>query len=414
MNYKESISWLFTQFPAYQNVGVSAYKPDLDNVLELCAFFKVDYSKLKFIHIAGTNGKGSTSNYLASILQEASYKTGLFTSPHITDFRERIRVNGEMISEEKVISFCQEVQNSKFSVKPSFFEITWVLALMHFIASECDICVIETGLGGRLDATNIITPKLSIITNVSLDHVSILGDTVDKIAFEKAGIIKENVPLVVGESTAVTKPIFEKQAQLKNSEIHFAEAFTSTDNIFPEDTYLFKNERTVKKAVELLNQIGFNISNENTKTGILSVASNTGFSGRFQVISEKPKIILDAAHNVAGITELLKTAKLEAYEQVHIIYGASSDKNVEEILHLFPANSNLYLCPFFSPRSLSYEDLEKLKEKSEHHFEIFTSIIDAFTFVQRTVNDKDILLITGSFFLLADFFQYFSKKDLLE
>ncbi|MES2588127.1 MAG: folylpolyglutamate synthase/dihydrofolate synthase family protein [Bacteroidota bacterium] len=414
MTYKESVDWLFEQFPAYQKIGVSAYKPDLGNVLALCDYFEVNYNSLKYIHVAGTNGKGSTSNYLASVLQESNYKTGLFTSPHILDFRERIRVNGEMISEEKVISFCEKIQASNFAVKPSFFEITWVLALIHFIESKCEICVIETGLGGRLDATNIIHPILSIITNISLDHIAILGNTVEEIAFEKAGIIKKHVPVVIGESDSITKTIFEAKATEKESELYFAERFQVEKGLFPTESYLFKNERTVKQAFEVLQKHGFHFTEEQINSGIRNVSQNTGFLGRYQLVSVKPKIIIDAAHNVAGITQLMQNIKLESFEKLHIIYGASNDKNVNEIIDLFPKDCELYLCLFFNQRSLSFEQLEKLKIENERNFGVFTSIIDAFTFVQRTVNENDILLITGSFFLLSDFFEHFSKKDLLK
>ena len=413
MNYQESVDWLFDQFPAYQKMGVSAYKPDLNNVLELCTYFKVDFSSLKFIHIAGTNGKGSTSNYLASILQEASYKTGLFTSPHILDFRERIRVNGEMISEEKVISFCEKIKNSNFDIKPSFFEITWVLCLIHFIDSKCDICVIETGLGGRLDSTNIIIPILSIITNISLDHTAILGNTLEEITFEKAGIIKYDIPILIGECDSISRPIFTEQAKIKNSQIHFSEDFEIGNSFFNKNSYLFKNERTIKNAIQLLIQHGFKIEVSLINKGLKNVSRNTGFTGRYQEIARNPKIIVDAAHNVAGISELMKTIYLEKFENLHIIYGASNDKDVLEILNLFPANCNLYLCPFTNQRSLTFEQLNLLKVEIKQKCQIFPAIQESFNYVQNTVNENDIILITGSFFLLSDFFEFFSDKDLL-
>jgi dihydrofolate synthase/folylpolyglutamate synthase len=413
MNYQESVDWLFDQFPAYQKIGVSAYKPDLNNVLELCTYFKVEYSSLKFIHIAGTNGKGSTSNYLASILQEASYKTGLFTSPHILDFRERIRVNGEMISEEKVISFCEEIKNSNFDIKPSFFEITWVLCLIHFVESKCKICVIETGLGGRLDSTNIINPILSIITNISLDHIAILGNTLEEITFEKAGIIKNDIPVLIGECDSISRPIFIEQAKIKSSQIYFSEDFEIGNSFFDINSYLFKNERTIKNAIQLLNLHGLKIERSLINKGLKNVSRNTGFIGRYQEIARNPKIIVDAAHNIAGISELIKTIKTEKFENLHIIYGASNDKDALEILNLLPTNCNLYLCTFSNQRSLTFEQLKELNVKINQKSQIFSSVKESFNYVQNTVNENDIILITGSFFLLIYFFDFFSKKELL-
>jgi dihydrofolate synthase/folylpolyglutamate synthase len=414
VTYKESISWLFNQFPAYQNVGVAAYKPDLDNVLALCKYFKVDYSKLKFIHVAGTNGKGSTSNYLASILQESGTKTGLFTSPHILDFRERIRVNGEMISEQKVLEFCKLIQTTNFDIKPSFFEITWVLALIQFIESDCDICVIETGLGGRLDATNIINPILSVITNIGLDHTAILGNTLAEIAFEKAGIIKRAIPVVLGEKNQETKAVFGSKALEMQTEIYFSEDFKFENTFFPLESYLAQNEKTVRASIAILNKIGFNVSEENILSGLKNVYLNTGFYGRFQQIQEKPKIILDAAHNKHGIEMLLKSISKLKCDKLHIIYGASNDKNLEEIVALFPSEAQLYLTSFSNMRSFSYQELMAFQLDNKKIQKIYPTIHEAFIEVQTSVNENDMLLITGSFFLLSDFFAFFSEKDLLK
>ena len=301
MTYAESVDWLFAQFPAYQKIGVSAYKPDLDNVLALCDYYRVDYSRLKFIHIAGTNGKGSAANYLASILQENGLKTGLFTSPHILDFRERIRVNGNMIPEEQVIAFCELVRQSDFSVQPSFFEITWILALRHFLAENCEICVIETGLGGRLDATNIITPLLSYISNIGLDHTSILGDSLEKIAAEKAGIIKMGVPVLIGEYNPKTQPVFEEKAQKMDAPLFWSDDFHFEQYVFPEGTYPRKNEHKVRALIQLLNTLHFSISPEECERGFRNVAQNTGFRGRFQQISGKSCTVIDAAPNADGV-----------------------------------------------------------------------------------------------------------------
>lgn len=412
MTYAESVDWLFSQFPAYQKIGVSAYKPDLDNVSELCSYYEVDYARLKFIHIAGTNGKGSTANYLASILQENGQKTGLFTSPHILDFRERIRVNGQMIPEEKVITFCELIQQSDFQVKPSFFEITWILALQHFLDENCEVCVIETGLGGRLDATNIITPLLSIITNIGLDHTAILGETIPEIASEKAGIIKAGVPVLIGEYSPQTQSIFERKAQHENAPLYASHEFHFDSYVFPQGSYLRKNERYVRSAVQILNAGDFDISDEEIDAGFRKAAHNTGFRGRFQQLSQKPLIFVDAAHNADGISQLLLSIRHYNYTNLHVIYGASNDKDVEAILALFPAQTRFYLCPFSNMRSLTFAELQQLQERSAHHIQVFAGIEEACLFVQNSVNENDMLLITGSFFLLSDFFQFFSEKDL--
>lgn len=412
MSYPDSVDWLFQQFPAYQLVGTSAYKPDLDNILELCAHFDIDYSKLKYIHVAGTNGKGSTSNFLASILQETGYKTGLFTSPHILDFRERIRVNGNTISEQEVIDFCELVQSSHLSIKPSFFEITWLLALKHFISQNCEICVIETGLGGRLDSTNIITPLLSIITNIGLDHVSILGNSLEQIAFEKAGIIKAGVPCVLGENQPEIHSVFTQKAFALGSVLHLAYENEVENPVFQIGTYSYKNERTVRKAISVLQKLGFSITATNIQDGLQNVAQNTGFRGRFQILSQHPLIIADAAHNEDGIRSLIAAISLQEYDKLWVIYGASNDKNVLEILALFPPETHFLFSPFENQRSLSTIELAELQKNIAQKSNLFDSVASAFAYGQQVVNENDILLITGSFFLLSDFFSHFSAKDL--
>ena len=411
MLYKESVDWLFNQFPAYQNIGISAYKPDLDNIYYLCDLFEINYSHLKFVHVAGTNGKGSTCNYLASILQESEYRTGLFTSPHIEDFRERIRVNGIMISEVEVIDFCALIKKTPLDIKPSFFEITWMLALKHFIANECEICIIEVGLGGRLDATNIISPILSIITNISLDHTSILGNSLEKIAFEKAGIMKPNVPCIIGSNQINILSIFQDKATLLPCPIIFTDELI-IDSIFQKGSYAYKNELTVREAIRQLNIIGFSISNEMIENGFKNVKQNTGFKGRFDILSTKPFLIADAAHNSDGITQLLSSISLIQYDKLWIIYGASNDKDVDEILDLFPKECQIILCEFNNSRSLNQKQLSKLSANLIQKNEIFPNIKQALTYCQQIVNESDIILVCGSFFLLSDFFSYFSQKDL--
>lgn len=406
MTYEQATSWLFDQFPAYQKIGVQAYKPDLSNTLMLCEILEITYSQLQFVHVAGTNGKGSTSNYLASIFQEAGYKTGLFTSPHIVDFRERIRINGIEIPEQRVIAFCEHIQLIQIPIAPSFFEITWALCLDYFLEQDCEICIIETGLGGRLDSTNIITPLLSIITNIGMDHQAILGDTLPQIALEKAGIIKTKVPVLIGETTAETKPVFSDVAIARNSPIHFAETIpVHEDFVFEANTYPWKNEKLVRIAVQLLNEnTPFNILPKHITNGIKNVTQNTGFRARFQRLSTSPLTIIDAAHNTDGIKAVLESLKQIQQGTLTVLYGTSSDKNIAEILSLFPHKTQFIFTQFENERTASLEQLKAAAQKNALEGKFFTSSKDALIYAQQIVNKEDTLLITGSFFLISDFF----------
>jgi dihydrofolate synthase/folylpolyglutamate synthase len=405
MTYEEAIDWLFEQFPAYQKIGAVAYKPDLSNTLSLCKQLNIDFNQLQYIHVAGTNGKGSTSNMLASICMEKGLKTGLFTSPHIHDFRERILVNGIQISKKRVVSFCQQIRSLTLEVKPSFFEITWALTLTHFIETKCEICIIETGLGGRLDSTNIISPILSVITNIGLDHVAILGDTLEKIAFEKAGIIKPSIPIVIGETLPETISVFESSAKAQNSTVFWAEKeeFTNTFH-FPTESYQWKNERTVRSAMRALNELGFEFSETQITAGIENTNKNTGFRGRFEIIAKNPLTIVDAAHNVDGIKQLLRTVESNITGQLHIVYGTSSDKDLHSILSLFPRDAQFYLTEFSSERSAKIADLRKTAETIGLNATYFLKMKEAVESAQQSANKTDTILITGSFFLISDFF----------
>lgn len=410
MTYNEAISWLFEQFPAYQQVGISAYKPDVDNVVALCEQLDVDFNQLKYIHVAGTNGKGSTCNFLASILQESGFRTGLFTSPHILDFRERIRVDGKMIEEQKVIDFCLRIQKSKLRVKPSFFEITFILSLEHFINQKCDYCVVETGLGGRLDATNIIQPILSIITNIGFDHTALLGNTYEEIAFEKAGIIKKLTPVVIGETNDQTKKVFLNKASAMESPIYFAEDFTMSAKIYPAASYLSKNEhlaRVSSKFLSELEQIELK-----TDEGVKNTPRNTGFFGRLHCLQDKPLILLDAAHNKEGLKSLFQSIHLEQYQNTHILFGTTSEKEITELVDLFPPKAAVYFSSFKNPRSKTVNDFEVFNKNSQKKWPIFEKVHHAIEYIQPLVNENDIWIVTGSFFLLSDFFAFFSKKDL--
>lgn len=405
MTYPEAIDWLFQQFPAYQKIGASAYKPDLDNIISLCAYLEIDHAQLKFIHVAGTNGKGSTSSMLASTFMEKGFTTGLFTSPHILDFRERIVVNGHQIPEARVIAFCEQIQSSALPVEPSFFEITWALALVWFIEMNCEMCVIETGLGGRLDSTNIISPVLSVITNISLDHTAILGNTLPQIAFEKAGIIKPNTPVVLGTYTAETLPVFQEVAKGRKADLFLAENYAGTNAFvsFP-NTYSWENERTVRRAFEVLAKIGYPFTATEIEVGILNITPNTGFRGRFQVIAREPLTIVDVAHNEDGIRQMLKTLSHFQQGTLHIVYGTSSDKDLSHILQLFPQDARYFMTEFSSERSAKIDQLELYATQNGLNAKYFLKVSEAVESAQLSANKEDTILITGSFFLVSDFF----------
>jgi len=405
MDYSATIEWLFKQFPSYQQIGKKAYKPDLGNIIQLCNHLQLDYNSLKNVHVAGTNGKGSTTNLLASICIEAGLKTGVFTSPHLLDFRERIAINSELISQKEVITFCEKIKNLDFS--PSFFEITFAMALAHFIANKCDICIIETGLGGRLDATNIITPILSIITNISLDHTDLLGETISEIAFEKAGIIKQNKPVIIGEASSESLKVFEKVASERNSDLHIVPE-NQTDRL----DYKTINENTVKYSIPFLRDY-FNITQQHIIQGIENIFKNRNFIGRFQYFEHSPNVILDVAHNPAGIEQLFNLVNQQTFDgQLHIIYGASSDKNVKEIISLFPKDAIISFCEFSTDRTMKIENFKQISSNFNLKFNFFHTIQDAFSLTKNTVNKNDTIIITGSFFLISDFLHFFSPKHL--
>ncbi len=405
-NYTETIDWLFQQFPSYQAIGAAAYKPDLGNILNLLGHLGHPEKNLRFIHIAGSNGKGSTSSLLASILKENGEKVGLFTSPHIQDFRERIHINGEMISEQAVIDFCQPFQSNQLQIEPSFFEITFAMALEHFNKEKCTICVIETGLGGRLDATNCITPLLSIITNISIEHTQFLGNTLAEISAEKAGIIKPTIPVIIGESTPESKTVFSATAIKNEAPIIWAENFESTEIFrFPLlGNYQRLNFRTVLCAIETLKSQGFSITQETIQKGLDNLTINTGFYGRMQIVSSQPTTILDVSHNVDGIQKTLESVISSLTGKLHIIYGTSSDKNYEEIVELFPNDATLNFCTFSNQRSITRKQIEDLIQKKKLKATIFENVKSAISEVQSTANKEDTILVFGSFFLVSDFF----------
>lgn len=404
MNYQETTNWMFNQLPMYQLQGASAYKEDLTNIRILAAHLDNPQNLLKCIHVAGTNGKGSTSHMLSSVLQEAGYKVGLYTSPHLKDFRERIKINGKEISEEFVIDFIAKHKSFFEANDMSFFEMSVGLAFDYFAAEKVDIAIIEVGLGGRLDATNIITPLVSVITNIGLDHTQFLGNTLEAIAGEKAGIIKPNVPVVIGEYTDETKPVFLAKAEDNNAPIYLASDLI--DQIYLSDLigdYQFHNKKTVQQTIAVLNnQNDFKISEEQLKEGLLHVVKNTGLQGRWLQLGENPKIICDTAHNKHGLSVVMNQLQNEKFEKLHIVLGVVNDKDLDSILPLFPKEAQYYFCSPNSSRGLPTETLQNAAEKFGLIGEKYDSVESAFAKAKQNASKNDFIYAGGSTFVVAE------------
>jgi len=408
MNYQETLNWMFNQLPMYQQQGASAYKEDLTNSILFSDYLGNPEKDLKFIHVAGTNGKGSTSHLLASVLQEAGYKVGLYTSPHLRDFRERIKiispeVSGE-ISEEFVCEFIEKHINFFKSNELSFFEMTVGLAFEYYKAEQVDIAIIEVGLGGRLDSTNIITPLISVITNIGKDHVQFLGNTLEAIANEKAGIIKNNIPVVIGEYTAETKPVFIAKAISTDSSIYFASDTITED--YPSDLkgdYQNSNKKTAIQTLRILNTISeFEISEAEIKKGFLYVVKNTGLQGRWQQLNSAPKTICDTAHNKHGLEIVLNQLEKEEFDTLHFVFGVVNDKDLEEILPLFPKNAVYYFCKPNMSRGLDAIILEQKSKEFGLQGKVYNSVSEAYTSAKENATSTDFIYIGGSTFVVAE------------
>ena len=426
LKYRQVLDYIYEKLPMYHLVGASAYKADIGNISALCEQLGNPHLKLKTIHIAGTNGKGSVSHLLASILAESGYKTGLFTSPHLLDFRERIRINGEMVSREFVIDFIEKNKNLIEEVQPSFFEITTAMAFLYFSQNKADIAVIETGLGGRLDATNIITPLLSVITNISFDHEYLLGNSLAKIAFEKAGIIKEGVPVVIGESHPETQFVFQETAKEKNAALYFADREysaeivsrlaghtlfnlkrNSDESVLPIDCGLAgdcqqKNLATVLKIIDILEEKAIFISKEKIKEGCRLVKERTGLQGRWDQLGFDPAIICDISHNPAAIEETVKQLNNCSFEKIHIVFGLSADKNLGGILALLPENAAYYFCRPSVPRGLDEQLLQNEAAAFGLKGKAFNTVEKALNEAIREAGKGDLILISGSAFVVSD------------
>lgn len=442
MTYQQTIDYLYSQLPMYSRIGAAAYKEDLHNTIALCKAIDNPQTKFKSIHIAGTNGKGSTSHMLAAILQQAGYKTGLYTSPHLKDFRERIKINGEMISKDFVVDFVERIKTVSEEIEPSFFELTVAMAFDYFEKEKVDIAVIETGLGGRLDSTNIITPILSIITNIGYDHMDLLGNTLEKIAVEKAGIIKPGVPVVIGEYLPETKKIFVDKALECKAPIFFAQDGYAISNIkytaellscdvtgtgqnitehFELDLnglYQAKNLCTVLCAEGILMHYGCDITNEAEKLALKNVKKLTGLSGRWDVISTNPTIILDVAHNEDGIKQLLHQLSVvnnplpvndngssvvrRPSSVVHFVIGMVKDKDISKVLSLLPKDATYYFSNAHIDRAMPHKDLQEKAKAFELHGESFDDVNEAIKAAKLNASAGDIVIVCGSVFLVAE------------
>lgn len=399
-SYSAAIKWMFSQFPSYQNIGAGAYKPGLQQTKELLAALQINLDSEKIIHVAGTNGKGSTCSYMNSILTEKNEKVGLFTSPHIFDFRERIRINGEMINEDSVLQFCQRVHALQLDFEPSFFEISFAMALDHFQRNNCNYLVIETGMGGRLDATNVLQSDISVITNIGLDHTQFLGSTLEEIAKEKAGIMKARRPVIIGQSQLNCADIFRQTAHKNESTILFADQM---EQRYPSDLNLPNLQlKNLQTALVTLHCLGMSISEETIRTAVKKVAQNSGLFGRLSQLQEAPKVLLDVSHNADGMKATMEAVTRLNYGELQLIYGASQDKNIREILDLFPDKVQIHLCSFGNERSFSLAQLEALKLVDKRICSINSNVNSILSKLIAEAAEEDLILVTGSFFLLSD------------
>jgi len=402
MTYQDTVNWMFNQLPMYQKQGKSAYKKDLTNTLLLANYLKNPEHKFKSIHVAGTNGKGSTSHMLASILQEAGYKVGLYTSPHLKDYRERIKINGKEISKQFVIGFIKKHKLFLEENQLSFFEMTVGLAFDYFAKQKVDIAIIEVGLGGRLDSTNIITPEVSVITNIGLDHTQFLGNTLELIALEKGGIIKPNIPIVVSETQEQTKSIFNQLAEKHQSKIIFAdkEAFIN----YPTDllgNYQKRNKQAAYQAIKCLG-LDFIVSEDNLIQGLQNVVKNTNLLGRWQILQESPKVICDTAHNAEGLKITMHQLKQEVYNQLHIVFGVVSDKDLSSIIQYLPKEATYYFCAPNIQRAMPELELKQKMMQYGFKGENYSSVNDALNSSLRISTKQDVIYVGGSTFVVAE------------
>lgn len=426
MDYQSCIEYLYTKLPMFSRTGAAALKMDLSNTIALCAALGNPQHRLRTIHVAGTNGKGSVSHMLASIMQEAGFKTGLYTSPHLKDFRERIRINGEMIPKEEVVHFTENIKDLIEALEPSFFEVTVAMAFDHFAKENVEVAIIETGLGGRLDSTNIIQPEISIITNIGLDHVQLLGNTLGLIAAEKAGIIKAKIPAVIGQTHVETAAVFETMARQLDAPIVFADAIwgTAAQSITPGNIsieltgirdgstrkfnadlagiYQADNIRTVITAIDLLIERGWKVKEEDIAKGIAFAKKNTGLHGRWEVINTAPIVILDVAHNTEGIKQVVQQINATAFEKLFIILGMSKDKDVEAVITQLPKQAIYGFTQAQIPRALTIEELEKMASSASLNGQSYPDVNTAIEDTLKMAGPNDLVLVCGSVFVVGE------------
>lgn len=405
MTYEQTVDYLYNATPVFEKTGASAYKEGLSNTLALDEHFGHPHRRFKTIHVAGTNGKGSCSHTIAAILQEAGYKVGLYTSPHLVDFRERIRVNGLMMSKEYVVNFVEEERPFFEPLHPSFFELTTAMAFKYFAEQEVDMAVIEVGLGGRLDCTNIITPILSVITNISFDHTQFLGDTLAKIAAEKAGIIKKGVPVVVGETTDETRPVFEQKAKEAGAPLHLAEEYQPASNPCFElkGSYQEKNKRTILCAIDCLTQlIDIADAAEATARGMANVCELTGLVGRWQTIRQKPLVICDTGHNVGGWSYLAPQIKSQPCRRLHMVFGMVDDKDIDTVMTMLPSDAHYYFTQASTHRAIPAEEVAEKAARHQLKGKAYGSVKEAYEQALNNAAEDDFIFVGGSSYVVAD------------
>lgn len=403
MTYQDILNWMFSQLPMYQREGKATFKKDLSNTLVLANHLNNPEQNFKSIHVAGTNGKGSTSHMLASVLQEAGYQVGLYTSPHLKDFRERIRINGKVVSKQFVTGFIKQNKSFFEANSLSFFEMTVGMAFEYFSKEKVDIAVIEVGMGGRLDSTNIITPEVSVITNIGLDHTQFLGNTLEAIAFEKGGIIKQDIPVVIGETQKETLSVFKGLASKNNSKIVFADQ--QITKVYESDllgVYQSKNIKTVIQAIRELKLKGFKVSEHHLKEGLLKTAKNTALLGRWQQIHEKPKVVCDTGHNREGLSCVINQIFNETYKALHIVLGVVNDKDLSTIIDLFPKNATYYFCKPNISRGLDAHELKRIFNEYNLFGEAYNSVNKAYNAALNNSRPNDFVFVGGSTFVVAE------------
>jgi len=430
MNYEQTLDYLYSRLPVFHQIGSSAYKPGLENTIRILTALHQPQNSFRSIHVAGTNGKGSVSHFLSSILQSAGFKTGLYTSPHLVDFGERIRVNGETIDKQFVVDFVENHKSLIEKVQPSFFEITMAMAFDYFAKSEVDVAVIEVGLGGRLDSTNIIQPELSIITNISFDHEEFLGHTLPEIAAEKAGIIKPHTPVVIGEALSETKPVFIQKALEMNAPIFFSEDsrqvfferheenrmwVKTTDGksylVGLTGNYQLKNIATVLTAVDQLRKTNFEITESNLKEGLEKVIEKTGLQGRWQIISSSPKIIADTGHNPGGIAFVSQQLKTQQFRTLRMVFGMVNDKDIDTVLTLLPKNGVYYFTQAKIKRAFPSEDLLQKGQLAGLNGKAFSTIEEAIKVALNEADKEDLIFIGGSNYVVGEALSFFRKDE---